>query len=425
MEDAAHGRALAHPAFRRFWLGALVSNTGSWMQNAAIPYVAFTLTGSAGDVGITGFFQYVPFMLMGLVGGVLSDRHPRRRLLIAAQLAQAACALALYAAVASGWATTASIAALAFLAGLAGGVNTPIWQSFVTELVPREALLNAVTLNSAQFNAARALGPFLAGIVIAAWGPAVAFAINAASFLVVVAVLAGIRAATDRRVVAAGRRMSAIGDGARHVLGSPPILACCVAIVAVAGLGSPLFSYLAVYGERVFGVTGARLGLLFGASGIGAVLFTPLLLTLNRRLPRGPVLGAAMVVYGAAVVATGLSPGYGPAVAALLVFGAAYLAIASTINTTIQMVVAEELRGVVIAIYLMCLTGALPLGLFVWGAVSDAVGIRPTTVGAGVLLVVATGVFAATGRLRVVAGAAAGAAVVADDPSASPRGPTT
>ncbi len=396
--------ALAHRDFRRFWLGALVSNTGSWMQNAAVPYVAFTLTGRASDVGVTGFFQYVPFMVMGLVGGTLADRYPRRMLLISAQVAQSVCAVALYVLVASGSATTATLAALAFVSGLTNGINVPIWQSFVTELVPRDDLLNAVTLNSAQFNAARALGPFLAGVVIAFWGVQVAFLVNAASFLVVIVVLVAIRGTSDARPRGpAGQAWSGIRRGAEHVMASPAILACCLAIIAIAGLGSPLFSYLPVYGEDVFGVTGVRLGLLFGAAGLGSVLFTPLLLSVAPRLPRARLLAAAMLGYAASLVATGLSPSYPWVIVALLCFGGAYLSIASTINTTIQLVVLEELRGVVIAIYVMCLTGSLPVGLLIWGIASDAYGIRTTTVASGVLLGLVTAGFIATRRFAVMA----------------------
>lgn len=398
--------ALSHRGFRRFWVAALVSNTGGWMQNAAVPYVAFTLTGRAGDVGITGFFQYVPFMLMGLVGGVLADRYPRRALLVGTQVLQAGCALALWALVASGSATTATLAAVAFASGLAGGINTPIWQSFVTELVPRDVLLNAVTLNSAQFNAARALGPFLAGVVIAAWGAAAAFALNAASYLVVIAVLAVIRGTSDdRRRPDPGGALRGVRAGVSHVVSSPAILACCLAIVAVAGLGSPLFSYLSVYGESVYRVEGWRLGLLFGAAGIGSVLFTPALLSVAPRLPRSTLLGGAMLLYGVSVAAMGVVPTYAGSILVLLAFGGAYLSIASTINTTIQLVVDEELRGVVIAIYLMCLTGALPIGMILWGAAADEFGIRPTTVAAGLALAAVTAVFVLTGRFTVMAAA--------------------
>jgi MFS family permease len=391
--------------FRRFWLAAFASNTGGWMQNATVPYVVFTVSNSPGDVGVAGFFQYVPFMLMGAVGGTLADRLPRRQTLMATQFAQALCAVALYVVVASGSATTASVSALAFLSGLAGGVNTPIWQAFVSDLVPRELLMNAVTLNSAQFNASRALGPFLAGVVIALAGPSAAFAINAASFAAVVGVLVVIRgrpaARREGRVGVLGGLTAAV----RHVRSSPAILACCTAIIVVAGIGSPLFSYLAVYGERVFGVQGALLGLLFGAGGIGSVLFTPLLLRAAPRLPRAVLLAGSMLLYGASVMATGLAPTYAWAVVALLFHGGAYLTIASTINTTIQLIVREELRGTVIALYLMCLTGSLPLGLFVWGVFSERLGVRSTTVGAGALLVMVTWALVAAGRFKVMAAA--------------------
>jgi len=398
--------ALRERDFRRFWIGAVVSNTGSWMQNAAIPYVAFDVTGSAADIGIAGFFQYVPFMLMGLVGGGLADRFPRRALLIGSQVAQAACALALYLMVSSGAITTTWLSVLAFASGLAAGLNTPIWQAFVTELVPRDLLLNAVTLNSAQFNAARAIGPLLTGVIIAAFGVSWTFLLNAVSFAVVIGVLLTITGRSDgtRRRVDGGA-LRGLGDAARYVWASPTIVACCMAIIAIAGLGSPLFSYLVVYGEDVLDVTGLRLGVLFGAAGIGSVIFTPALLSVAPRLPRRALLSGAMLTYGIAVVAAGLAVDYVTTVAALLFFGGAYLAIASTINTTIQLVVREDLRGTVIAIYLACLTGALPVGLLIWGQVSERVGIRTTTVIAGTSLVAVTLVFIVTGRFAVMADA--------------------
>ena len=190
------------------------------------------------------------------------------------------------------------------------------------------------------------------------------------------------------------------------MVASPAILACCLAIIAVAGLGSPLFSYLSVYGESVYDVSGVRLGLLFGAAGIGSVLFTPLLLSVAPRLPRARLLGGAMLLYGVSIVGDGARTHLRARRSwSLLCFGGAYLSIASTINTTIQLVVLEELRGVVIAIYLMCLTGALPIGLFVWGAAADAYGIRATTVAAGIALAVVTVVFIVTGRFTVMADA--------------------
>lgn len=405
--DAIPTSAFGVLDFRRFWLAALVSNTGTWMQSAAIPYAVFEISGTAGAVGVTGLFQYLPFMLMGAVGGTLADRFPRRRLLLVTQLAMMGAAICLWALVASGAATVASITALAFVFGLLGGLATPVWQAFVAELVPRELLLGAVTLNSTQFNAARAVGPFLAGVVIAAIGVQAAFLFNAASFLAVIAVLGVIRSAGVARPSGGGadrpRVIAGLSEAARHILESPAILACCISIVAVAGLGSPLFNFLPVYGEEEFAVTGWQLGLLFGAGGIGSLAFAPALLKVAPRFPRAALLAGSMGLYGAAVVAVGLSPAYGLTIAALLFFGGSYLGIASTINTTIQLVVRDHLRGKVIAIYLMCLTGALPLGLLVWGLSADAIGLRPTTVGAGLLLVVTTLVLQLSGRFAVMA----------------------
>ncbi len=376
------------------------------MQSAAIPFVAFSLTESAGTIGLTGFFQYLPFMLMSLVGGSLADRFPRRRLLISTQAAQAVCAVALFAMVYTGVVTTAWLAGLAFLSGLAAGLNTPVWQSFVADLVSRDLLLNAVTLNSAQFNAARALGPLLTGIIVSGIGVSWAFALNAASFAIVILVLVSLRVRSDgvsRR--ADGGAVSGIVTAGRYVLASPPIVACCMAIAAIAGLGSPLFSYLVVYGEVVFKVSGLQLGILFGAAGIGSVIFTPALLSIAPRVARSRLLSGAMLLYAGSVIATGLARSFLSVVLALLCFGGAYLAIASTINTTIQLVVREDLRGKVIAIYLMCLTGALPIGLFVWGKLSDKFGVQPVTVAAGTALLIVTLLLILTRRFHVMADA--------------------
>jgi len=396
--------ALGHADFRRFWFAALLSNTGSWMQSAAIPYVIFQITRSSGAVGVTGFWVYLPMMLMSAVGGSLADRFPRRALLFLTQAAQAAVAVGLWALVASGRATALSISALGFVGGLTGGLNIPVWQSFVSQLVPRELLPNAVSLNSTQFNGARALGPLLAGVVVARISPQAAFLINAASFGAVMIVLPFIHA--EQPVREPGPRAGIVGDlvsGVRYVWANPPIRACCFAIIAVAGLGNPLFSFLpATFGQEVFAVTGWRLGLLAGVGGIGAVMAAPLLLTRGARLPRAVLLGIAMTGYGVGALIVGVSPNYWVALMGGLVWGGSYLAIAASMNTTVQLAVREEMRGKAIAVYLMCLTGALPVGTLAWGLVADRVGIRATTIGASAALLALTAWFVVGGRLAAL-----------------------
>lgn len=395
---------MGHADFRRFWFAALLSNTGSWMQSAAIPFVIFELTRSSADVGITGFWIYLPMMLMSAVGGSLSDRFSRRTLLYLTQAAQAAVAFGLWAVVASGNATALSISLLGFVGGLTSGLNIPVWQSFVSQLVPRGLLPNAVSLNSTQFNAGRALGPLLAGVVIARISPQAAFLLNAASFAAVMLVLPFIHAEQPPRNIAAHRSIVAdLVAGVRYVWNNPPIRACCVAIIAVAGLGNPLFSFLpATFGQEVFGVTGWKLGLLAGAGGIGAMIIAPVLLTRGSRVPRGVLLGVAMTGYGVGAFIVGAAPSYWSALAGALLWGGSYLVIAATMNTTVQLAAREEMRGKAIAVYIMCLTGALPLGTLAWGLIADQVGIRATTIGAAGVLLGLSGWLIVTGRLTAM-----------------------
>ncbi|NLA36328.1 MAG: MFS transporter [Actinobacteria bacterium] len=384
--------ALGHRDFRIVWIAALIGNTGGWMQNAGLPYVVFKLTGTNGGVGSTGFFQYIPIMLAGALGGWMADQFNRKRVLVVTQVALACLGALLWLMVSQGWATPGRLSAVAFAVGLVSGINIPIWQSFISQLVPRELMMNAVTLNSTQFNAARALGTFGAGIIIALTGPSVVFAINAVSF---VAVLWALARVPDRQ---AGQPRKALTNpftelavGARFVWHTPAIRSCCIAIFAVAGLGNPLFSFLpASYGQEIFGVTGWRLGLLMGAGGLGALVSAPLILSRGSTLSRRKLLTVAMTLYGLATIAVGLAPHWAMAVAGLSLYGGSYLAIASALNTTIQLSARDDLRGKALAIYLMFLTGALPVGLVVWGFAADEWGIRTVTVCAGSLLLVAT-----------------------------------
>jgi len=400
--------ALGVRDFRIFWVAALVSNTGSWMQNAAIPFVIFQIAGQNRAVGVTGFWQYMPVMAMGIVGGSLADRFSRRRMLIGAQLGQAIIAAVLYLDIAAGTATVTRITVLAFLSGLAGGLNIPIWQSFVTELVPRQLLANAITLNSIQFNAARALGPLIGFAAASIVGPAPVFLINAISFGAVLVALPFINVGKSWQRPT-GPRPNAMVDliaGARYVWREPGIHACCYAIIAIAGIGSPLFSFLpASFGQEVFGLSVAGIGVLTAASGVGALIAAPLLLTRLADAARSKILIGAMVVYGVGVALVGLAPSVGFAVLAVAVFGGAYLAIASAINTTIQLLAREDMRGKSVAIYIACLTGSLPIGLFVWGVAADRFGIRATTVSAGLILIVVSVLFAVTGRFAAMASA--------------------
>ena len=399
------GAALAVPEFRRFWFGALVSNSGSWMQNVSVPFVLYQLTESAAWVGVASFAQFLPAVLLGPLGGSLADRFPRRTVLLVAQSAMAAVSLALWALWASGAAEAWSITVLVAVLGGIAGVSIGSWQAFVSELVPRRLLLNAVTLNSAQFNGARAFGPALGGVVLATLGPSGAFALNALSYVAVLVALGSIRPRTAAVADAGARRPSVLGETTetiRYIRQVPGIAACVVVIAFVGFFGSPVFPLLVVFAEEVFEVSDALYGVLGASLGIGGVLATPFVAGRGSALLRSQLAGRGLLLYGVALAAFALAPVFPLAVLALVVAGGAYLTVSSTLNTTIQIQVDEARRGKVLALYVMGLTGSYPLGSLVQGWVADWVGVRAVTAASGAVLVLVWLRLRARGRFRAM-----------------------
>ncbi|HAS12372.1 MAG TPA: MFS transporter, partial [Acidimicrobiaceae bacterium] len=220
------GAALRIPDFRRFWIGATISNSGTWMQNVTVPYVLFQLTDSATWVGLASFLQFLPALFMGPLGGTLADRYPRRTVLLVAQSALALAAVGLWLLWSSGVAEPWSITAMVALFGAIAGTSIGAWQAFVSELVPRHLLLNAVTLNSAQFNAARAVGPALGGLVLGTLGPSWAFGLNALSYVAVLFALATIHPAPVERAPRSGSVLGDLRETAAYVRNMPGIATC-------------------------------------------------------------------------------------------------------------------------------------------------------------------------------------------------------
>src|SRR6266508_2531428 len=323
--------ALRYPDFRRFWLAAVVSNTGSWVQGITVPFVLYTLTRRGVWVGMASFAQFAPFVVAGPLGGSLADRLPRRTLLLLTHGAALLSAASLALAWTAGLRSPTAIVALVAVGGLAAGLGSPAWQAFVTDLVPRSVLLNAISLNSAQFNAARAFGPALGGIVLATLGAGWAFSINALSYLSVILALARIRAGRARPTDPVDDRPGVLREFAASVLyirTQRGIAACVLTVVGLSLLTSPVSSLLVVFAEAVFEVGRGRYGLLVAAIGLGAVLATPYVSSRHPERPRGPFVGAALGANALAAAAFALAPSYWFGLVALLIMGAAYLAVA-------------------------------------------------------------------------------------------------
>lgn len=391
--------AFRHRNFAVFWTGALLSNIGTWMQALTIPFVLYDLTGSASVVGIGGFLQFFPIVLMGPIAGSVADRFPRRQVLLLTQSAAAVGAAALWITWELGVRSPAAIIALVALNSVVVGVNIPSWQAFISELVPRAELLNAVTLNSAQFNASRAVGPAIGGLVLGAWGPGAAFLLNAVSFVAVIVALRLVRVPALERARPDRRVLGQFAEGLAAVRRDPAILVCIVLVVLVALLGMPVLQLMAVFAEDVFRISEGSYGVLAGMLGFGSVLATPLVAGWGSSIPRGRLVGAALVVYGGALAAFAQSPSYGVALVFAAVAGAGFLTIVSSLNTTVQLLVTETLRGRVTAIYVMSFTGAYPVGALVQGWLTDRWGAPATVTGAGLLIAATAVVLLCSGEI--------------------------
>ncbi|MBM3683675.1 MAG: MFS transporter [Actinobacteria bacterium] len=386
-------RALRHRNFAIFFAGALASNTGSWVQNATVPYVLFQLTRSATWVGLATFAQFLPSVLFGPLGGSLADRYDRRRVVVVTQIMLMLAAVAMWVTWVAGIRSPALLLVLVATSGMLGGLNIPSWQAFVPRLVPRDDLLSAITLNSLQFNAARAVGSAVAGLVLTALGVAAAFLANAASFVFVIGALALLRLPreTPDRVPERGvvRQFAA---ALRYVGTQPGIVAGMVTAVLVAALGNPIVQFAAVFAEDVFGVGTLAYGFLAASLGVGALLAAPVVSGWDTAVPRSTVVTVGLPFYGLACVAFALAPNFPVAVIAMACAGGGFLAVISATNTAVQVIVADHMRGRVMAARVMAFTVSYALGGLLQGVVAQRVGPRVTVAVAGGLLLVGAAV---------------------------------
>ena len=358
------GAAFTYPAFRNLWTAAFTSAAGTWMQRFAQQWLIFELTGSAFYLGLDAFVGAVPLLFFTLIGGVTADRYDRRHLLIASQVVQMAGALVLTLLVLTGSVRLGYILALSFTSGLAQAFGGPAFQSLIPALVPRHTLPNAVALNSIQFNLAQSIGPLVGGLVFTSLGLAACFGLNSVSFLVVIVVLALMRA----QPAAQERRRSMAEDlkgGLSYVGQGGALLALTVLAVATTSLGLPLRAFL-----PVFAGDPETLSRMMTALGSGAVTGALIVARLGRFERMGLTLLQVLALFGLLVAAFASLP-VGPwSYLLLFLIGNALLIVFSLTASLVQLTVPDELRGRVMSIYLTAFRGGLPLGSLVSGALT-------------------------------------------------------
>jgi MFS family permease len=381
-------RPLRHRSFALLWAAGLVSYVGSWMQTVAVGALVITQTGKATWAVLVAAGAFLPIGLLSPIGGALADRLPRRPVLVIGNLAAAASAVLLAALVAAGHDNPAALVLLVTLQGSASALVGPFQQAILPDLVPKQEFLAAISLNSAQFNLGRIVGPALAGATVAAFGYPVAFEANAASFLAVVVALAFVRLAPPGGATAG--MLASLRSGFSAARREPSCWAAIVTIAVVAFVASPFIALVPVMahhltdgGARAVAQTTA---LLTTAQGVGAVAGALALAPLAARLGRGRVLGGSLALLPVALVAysTSRTPWWGAAT--LFAVGLVYIGVLSGLSTVVQLRAPQAYRGRVLSFYLVALGVAYPVGSLVQGPVIDRIGIGWTTAASAVLL---------------------------------------
>ncbi|MEJ7630348.1 MAG: MFS transporter [Nocardioidaceae bacterium] len=379
-------QALVVRNYRIYWLGGLVSNSGTWMQRVAQDWLVLQLTHSGTALGITTGLQFLPFLLATPYAGLIADRYPKRRVLLVTQASLTLTAGVLGLLAITGVAQTWHVYVLALLFGLGTSFDTPARQSFVVEMVGRDYLPNAVGLNSASFNIGRIVGPGLAGLMIAALGSGVSatgwvILLNAVSYLAVIASLRAMRGAELASVVLVPRAKGALRLGLRHVRNSPDLVFVFVVAFFSGTFGLNFQMTSALMATGVFHKGAGAYGILGSIMAIGSLAGA--LLAARRGYPRRALLVLAALSFAAAEIVAGLMPSYLLFAVWLPVIGITSLTMLNSLQTVVQLSVGPEVRGRVMALYMMTLMGGTPVGAPIIGWVGETFGPRWTLIGGG------------------------------------------
>ena len=390
--------ALRHRDFRLFWSGQLVSLIGTWMQSVGQAWLVLELTGSPFHLGLVTALQFTPILLLSPVGGALSDRFPKRRIILLTQAAMMGQAFGLAALVWSGQVRYWHVAVLAAIYGLGRAIDIPARQSYITDLVGRGDLANAVALNSLVFNGARIVGPAVAGLLIARFGVALAFLLNGLSFVAVLAALLATR--TPGNPDPAGRLgiragiWGALGYAAR----TPPVAFTLSLIVAVSVLVLNFNVVVPLVAKDVLGEGAHGFGLLMSSLGGGAVMAGVGLTLLRRGRPSLRFLAVSATVLSAGTASLGLVGHFGTAAILLVGLGCCQILFSTGCNTTLQLTTPDALRGRVMGLYALANAGMTPFGSLLVGTVAEHLGVRAACLMGGGGGLVAVAVLVLVGR---------------------------
>lgn len=373
-------RPLARPAFAALWTVVLLVNIGNWMETVGAQWLLVSGGAAPAIVALVQTADALPIMLLALPAGVLADVFDRRALLIGTQLFMVVVELTLFALTVTGQMTSFLLLVLTFLSGAGLGVTSPAWQALIPDVVDRSDLGAAAVLGSVNVNAARAVGPAIAGLLIAAVGVGAVFGVYATSCLLFAVVLATVAVRDREQPMRRERLVPALRAGTGYVRSAPVVRTLIVRAALFLVPAMATWALLPLVASDVLGLSSAGYGVLLGSLGVGALLGVVLLDRLGGRYSEEALLRAASVAYAATMAVLVLLPSIAVAVASLLVAGAAWVAVLSRINAALQLFLPDWVRARALAIYLMAMFGSQAVGAVVWGVAASRFGLTATFV---------------------------------------------
>ena len=382
-------RAFRHRNYRFFFSGQVISLTGTWMQTLAQSWLVYRLTGSSMALGLVGFTSQIPIFLFATIGGAVADRYSRHRIIVATQTISMILAFILAGLTLSGRVQIWHVYVLAALLGTVNAFDIPARQAFVVDMVGREDLINAVALNSSVFNSARIIGPAIAGVLVASLGEGWCFFANAVSYIGVITGLLMMEVQTQKHVQMAGSALSGVVDGFGYVGRTRPVRALLILLGCVSLMGMPYAVLMPIFADQILHGGARGLGLLMGASGVGAVIGAIRLAMHPDANDLGHVVTYAAMGFGASLILFSLSRSFWLSVALLIPVGFCMIVETASSNTLIQTMTPGLLRGRVMAVHAMMFTGMAPFGALLAGTLAHHLGAPVTLVIGGVVCIIA------------------------------------
>ncbi len=363
--------ALHYRDYRLLWFGAFTSTTGTWMQTVAQGWVVLSMTNSPFLLGVDGFLSTGPMLLFSLFGGVVADRFERRKIMLLSQYLQMSFAFILAALLWSGNVKVWHIFLLSFLTGSAQSFSGPAYISLLPQLVKRVDMPNAIAMNSMQFNLARVIGPILAGIALAAWGPAVCFAVNGLSFVGVIVSLLLIRPDQVKTEVAAGGILEEMRAGFRFVAQRRTLVTLTFLAFVGTFLGMPIVTFLPVVARSVFSLDANGYAWMMTTYGLGSVTGALLVAAFAHAVKKGKIALSLQLAFACLLIGFALSRSLPLSLAIAFLAGACIVGVISLYSSLVQLASSDAMRGRVMSIFMLAFRGGMPLGNLIAGYVAQ------------------------------------------------------